>query len=85
MTEWYRTGSLQEVGNRFAHQFPGRPVPVKSTIWKNVRKYQREGTSLNLTILVQSQMVNLSLKCPSSLNNKTEPTFLVLLERGIAL
>ncbi len=36
MSEWYRTGSLQRVGNRFAHQFPGPPVPVKSTIWKKV-------------------------------------------------
>ena len=42
------TGSLQEVANRFGERFPEHPVPVKSTIWKNVRKYQREGTSLNL-------------------------------------
>ncbi len=55
MTEWYRTGGLQEVGNRFDHRFPGRSVPVKSTIWKKVRQYQREGTSLNLNMLVQSQ------------------------------
>ncbi len=56
MTEWNRTGSLQEVGNRF--RFPGHSVPVKSAaIWKNVRKYQREGTNLNLNILVQSQII----------------------------
>ena len=48
VTEWIRTGTLQEVANRFGERFPERPVPVKSTIWKNVRKYQREGTSLNL-------------------------------------
>ncbi len=75
MTEWYRTGSLQVVGNRFAHRFPSRLVPVKSLIWKNVRKYQ-EGTSLNLDILVQSQIVNLSLKCSCLLTDITEPTFL---------
>ena len=73
MTDWYRTGSLQEVGIRFAHRFPDRPVPVKSTIWKNVRK---KGTSLNLKFLVQSQIVNLSLKCSYSLTVMTEPTFL---------
>ena len=48
VSEWIRTGSLQEVANRFGERFPERPVPVKSTIWKNVRKHQREGTSLNL-------------------------------------
>ncbi len=46
MTEWYRTGGLEEVGNRFAHRFTARPVPVKSNIWKNVRKHQREGIAL---------------------------------------
>ena len=60
MTEWYRTGSLQKVENMFVQRFPGRPVPVKSIIWKKVRKYQREGTTLYLNILVQSQIVNLS-------------------------
>ena len=54
----------------------GRSVPVKSTIWKNVGKYQKEGTSLNLNILVQSQIVNLSLKCSCLLIDMTEPTFL---------
>ncbi len=49
VTDWYRTGSLQKLGNRFAHQFPGRPGPVKSTIWKNVHKYQRKAPVLTST------------------------------------
>ncbi len=76
VTEWYRIGSLQEVKDRFVHRFPDLPVPVKSTIYKNVRKYDREGTSLNVNILVLSQIVNLSLKCSCSLTDMTEPTFL---------
>ncbi len=58
--EWYLTGSLQKAGNRFANRFSGRQ---HATIWKNVRKYQKEGTSLNLNILAQSQIVKLFLKC----------------------
>ena len=48
VTEWMRTGSLQQVADEFAERFPDRAVPAKSTIWKNIRKYRREGTSLNL-------------------------------------
>ena len=46
--EYLRTHSLQDVANAFAEQFPNRAPPAKSTIWKNVRKYLQEGTSLNL-------------------------------------
>ena len=42
-----RTGSLQQVADEFAERFPDRAVHSKSTIWKNIRKYRREGTSLN--------------------------------------
>ncbi len=43
----------------YAHRFPGRPVPAKSE--------EGEGTNLYLNILVQSQIVNLSLNCSCSL------------------
>lgn len=42
-----RTGSLIQIRNAFGEQFPDRPLPAKSTIWKNVVKYQQHGTSLN--------------------------------------
>ena len=48
MQEYLRTHSLQDVANAFAERFPNRAPPAKSTIWKNVRKYLQEGTSLNL-------------------------------------
>ena len=48
VTEWLRTGSLQQVSEAFGQRFPDRAIPAKSTLWKNIRKYQREGTSLNL-------------------------------------
>ncbi len=75
MTDWYRTGSLQEVGNT-AHRFPGRPVPVKSTrplFGKISINTMREGNTLNLNITVQSQIVNLFLKCLFSFTDITEP------------
>ena len=31
VTEWIRTGCLQEVADRFGERFPERPVPAKST------------------------------------------------------
>ncbi|CAH1800266.1 unnamed protein product [Owenia fusiformis] len=46
--EWLRSGSLQQVADQFRVRFPDRNVPGKSTIWKNIKKYQREGTSPNL-------------------------------------
>ena len=46
--EYFRTRSLQDVANAFAERFPNRAPPAKSTIWKNIRKYLNEGTSLNL-------------------------------------
>ena len=48
VTEWTHSGSLQQVAQAFRRRFPDRNVPAKSTIWKNVSKYQAEGTSLNL-------------------------------------
>ena len=48
VTEWSRSGSLQQVAAAFHERFPDRNVPAKSTLWRNIRKYQQEGTSLNL-------------------------------------
>ena len=40
--------SIKQVQVLFAERFPDRRSPSKPAIWKNVRKYQEEGTSLNL-------------------------------------
>ena len=48
VTEWIHSGSLQQVAQAFHRRFSDRNVPAKSTIWKIVRNYQAEGTSLNL-------------------------------------
>ncbi len=40
--------SVTEVQNRFRVQFSARNPPCKKTIWRNVQKYQKVGTSLNL-------------------------------------
>ena len=45
---WISTGSIKQVQGLFAPSFPDRISPSKNAIWKNVRKYQQEGTSLNL-------------------------------------
>ena len=42
------TRSYKTVQNRFREQFPDRDVPAKSTILRNVNKYNNFGTSLNL-------------------------------------
>ena len=44
----YETGSYIEVQEAFRGRFPDRDPPVKATRWKNVTKYERSGTSLNL-------------------------------------
>ncbi|CAH1799690.1 unnamed protein product [Owenia fusiformis] len=48
VSKWLRSGSLQQVADQFRERFPDRNVPAKSTILKNIKKYQREGTSLNV-------------------------------------
>ncbi|KAF2347235.1 Protein of unknown function DUF4817 [Trinorchestia longiramus] len=45
---YVRTGSIKQVQNLFAECFPDRRSPCKSVIQNNVRKYQRNGTCLNL-------------------------------------
>ncbi|KAF2359564.1 Protein of unknown function DUF4817 [Trinorchestia longiramus] len=42
------SNSIQHVQELFQERFPERNSPSKVTIWKNVRKYKTEGTSLNL-------------------------------------
>lgn len=48
VTNFIKTGSIKQVQDSFEQRFPGRHPPSKPTIWKNVRKYQHEGTCLNL-------------------------------------
>ena len=45
--KYYETHSFLEVQRLFAIQFPDRRPPVKWSIWKNVKKYEEHGTSLN--------------------------------------
>ncbi|KAF2347713.1 Protein of unknown function DUF4817 [Trinorchestia longiramus] len=42
------SNSIHHVQELFQECFPERNSPSKVTIWKNVRKYKTEGTSLNL-------------------------------------
>ncbi|CAH1788902.1 unnamed protein product [Owenia fusiformis] len=48
VTENTRTQSLRVVQESFRERYPDRPPPARSTILRNVRKYQEAGTSLNL-------------------------------------
>ena len=48
VTDWFESKSLSQVAQDFSEKFPESNVPNKTTIWKNVRKYREEGTSLNL-------------------------------------
>ena len=46
--KYHETGSFVTVRQAFQRQFPGVNPPSKSTIFRNVQKYQNEGTSKNL-------------------------------------
>lgn len=46
--KYYETRSFLAVKEAFLQQFPERNPPSTSTIQRNVEKYEREGTSLNL-------------------------------------
>lgn len=48
VTKYHETKSYNEVREAFARRFPNRNAPSKKTIYKNVLKYQQNGTSLNL-------------------------------------
>ena len=48
VVKYQETKSYLTVQNLFREQFPDRGPPSKTTIWKNVQKYQEHGTSLNL-------------------------------------
>ena len=45
---FFQTNSVAEVQERFRIAFPDREPPVKNSIRYNVRKYDTNGTSLNL-------------------------------------
>ena len=48
VTNYLRTGSFKEVQQLFEQRFRDRVSPTKMTICKNVKKYNTEGSSLNL-------------------------------------
>ena len=48
VTKYLETKSYNAVREAFTRQFPQRNAPTKKTIYKNVKKYQEKGTSLNL-------------------------------------
>ena len=47
ITKYLQTQSLQATKDAFIDEYPHRNPPAKTTIWKNVRKFQTHGTSLN--------------------------------------
>lgn len=46
--KYYETKSYQSVQEAFRQAFPDRNPPAKSTIQHNLRKYEEDGTSLNV-------------------------------------
>ena len=45
---YYETKSYNQVQTKLRTLFPERLLPNKTTIRKNVKKYERDGTSLNM-------------------------------------
>ena len=43
-----KTKSYNQVQTKFRTLFPESLPPNETTIWKNVKKYERDGTSLNM-------------------------------------
>lgn len=48
VSKYEETKSYLTVQKLFREKFPDREPPYKATIWKNVAKYRKNGTSLNL-------------------------------------
>ena len=44
----YKTSSYLELKAIFCKRFPEKDPPRNRRIWKNVKKYEREGTSLKI-------------------------------------
>ena len=44
---WFVTKSLEQVHQLFRERFPDCEPPTRIAIWKNVKKYTDDGTSLN--------------------------------------
>ena len=49
--KYYETHSYAEVQRLFRLQFPDRDPPDKKNIWRNVKKYEDHGTSLNRNLV----------------------------------
>ena len=45
--KYFETHSFAEVQRLFSLRFPDRNPPDKKNIWRNVKKYEDHGTSLN--------------------------------------
>ena len=50
---YYQTQKNSVVRDLFRQHFPDRDPPKKTTIWRNVQKYEAYGTSLNAPKKVQ--------------------------------
>ena len=48
VSKYFETHSFVEVRNLFRERFPDKEPPVKKTIWRKVKKYKENWTSLNL-------------------------------------
>ena len=48
VTYYLMTGSFKKVLQLFEQHFRKRVSPTKMTIWKSVKKYKTEGSSLDL-------------------------------------
>ena len=51
VSRYIDTQSIKRVQDEFRENFPGITVPVKTTILRNVRKFQRSGTTHNLNAM----------------------------------
>ena len=45
---YFETKSFEIVQQRFEEKIPERSLPTKKTIWKNVKKFNNEETTMNL-------------------------------------
>ena len=48
VTNYLKTRKFKKVQQLFERRFRDRVLPTKMTIWKNVKKYRTEGSSLNV-------------------------------------
>ena len=87
--KYYKTHSYAEVQRLLRLQFPGRDPPDKKNIWRNVKKYEDHGTSLNRNLnnsvrkrtgrseinidAVHDELINNPVKATCRVNNTNLP------------